>query len=231
MDAIVMKKRSVVIVAGGKGLRAGGELPKQFRLIGGKPMLMRTIVAFYRFDHSMKIVVVLPEAFIELWNELLHQYDFIISHTVVPGGETRFHSVRNGLAEVADDEIVGIHDAARPFVPHDVIERCYREASDFGCGVIPVIGETNSVRIISGYESKPFDRTLIRIVQTPQVFPADLLKKAYNAPFQDAFTDDASVAEMDGIQIKLTQGDEMNIKVTTSFDLKMANFMLSEKPA
>ena len=220
-----MKKRSVVIVAGGKGLRVGRELPKQFLPIGGKPMLMRTIEAFHDFDKEMKIVVVLPESFRQLWSELLQEYNFIVAHTVVNGGETRFHSVRNGLQLIEDFETVGIHDAARPFVSAEVIERCYRESEDFGCGIIPVVEEVNSIRVLTGYESKPFDRSKIRIVQTPQVFPASLLKNAYNAPYQDSFTDDASVAESEGIQVKLTTGNEMNIKVTSSFDLMLADFI------
>lgn len=224
----MMQKRSVIIVAGGKGLRAGGEIPKQFQIIGSKPMLMHTIETFYNFDNRMKIVIVLPDEFRNHWSELLQQYNFIVSHRVTSGGETRFHSVKNGLSLIDEDHIVGIHDAARPFVPVEVIERCYRESEDFNCGIIPVINEVNSIRIVSGYESKPFDRTQIRIVQTPQVFPADLLKNAYNAPYQENFTDDATVAELDGIQIKLTEGSEINIKITTSFDMKLADFILSE---
>ncbi|MDO5664206.1 MAG: 2-C-methyl-D-erythritol 4-phosphate cytidylyltransferase [Bacteroidia bacterium] len=220
---------SVIIVAGGKGLRAGGEIPKQFQLIGGKPMLMRTIEAFYNFDYRIRIVVVLPEEFREFWNELCEKHNFRLSHTVVNGGETRFHSVKNGLSEILEDEIVGIHDAARPFVSKDVIERCYREAFDFRCGIIPVIEEKNSIRITSGYESRAFDRTKIRVVQTPQVFPADLLKNAYETPYRQEFTDDASVAEDDGIQIKLVEGDERNIKITTPFDLELAEFLYRNK--
>jgi len=219
---------SVVIVAGGKGLRAGGDIPKQFQPIGGKPMLMHTIEAFYNFDYRMRIVVVLPDEFRDLWYELCEKHDFKIQHTIVSGGETRFHSVKNGLSEISEDEIVGIHDAARPFVSKEVIERCYREAFDFRCGIIPVIEEKNSVRILTGYESKPFDRTRIRVVQTPQVFPDDLLKNAYETPYREEFTDDASVAEDDGIQIKLVEGDEKNIKITTSFDLKLADFFVQK---
>jgi len=219
---------SVVIVAGGKGLRAGGDIPKQFQPIGGKPMLMHTIEAFYNFDYRMRIVVVLPDEFRDLWYELCEKHDFKIQHTIVSGGETRFHSVKNGLSEISEDEIVGIHDAARPFVSKEVIERCYREAFDFRCGIIPVIEEKNSVRILTGYESKPFDRIRIRVVQTPQVFPADLLKNAYETPYREEFTDDASVAEDDGIQIKLVEGDEKNIKITTSFDLKLADFFVQK---
>lgn len=224
----MIQKRSVVIVAGGKGLRAGGEIPKQFQTIGGRPMLMRTIDTFYTFDNQMKIVVVLPDKFRDYWSKLLQKYNFTVAHLVVSGGETRFDSVKNGLSKIDEDCIVGIHDAARPFVPTDVIERCYRESMDFECGIIPVIHEVNSIRIISGYESMPFDRTAIRIVQTPQVFPANLLKNAYNAPFQESFTDDATVAELDGIQIKLTEGSETNIKITTLFDIQLADFILSK---
>ncbi|WP_436416746.1 2-C-methyl-D-erythritol 4-phosphate cytidylyltransferase [Petrimonas sp.] len=216
---------SVIIVAGGKGLRVGGDIPKQFQPIGGKPMLMRTIEAFYNFDYRMRIVIVLPEQFRDFWNELCEKHKFDITHTIVNGGETRFHSVKNGLSEISEDEIVGIHDAARPFVSKEVIGRCYREAFDFRCGIIPVVEEKNSVRILTGYESKPFDRDRIRLVQTPQVFPADLLKNAYETPYREEFTDDASVAEDDGIQIKLVEGDEKNIKITTPFDLELADFL------
>lgn len=216
---------SVIIVAGGKGLRVGGDIPKQFQPIGGKPMLMRTIEAFYNFDYRMRIVIVLPEQFRDFWNELCEKHKFDITHTIVNGGETRFHSVKNGLSEISEDEIVGIHDAARPFVSKEVIGRCYREAFDFRCGIIPVIEEKNSVRILTGYESKPFDRDRIRLVQTPQVFPADLLKNAYETPYREEFTNDASVAEDDGIQIKLVDGDEKNIKITTPFDLELADFL------
>ena len=133
--------------------------------------------------------------------------------------------MKNGLEEIQKDEIVGIHDAARPFIPKEVIGRCYREASDFHCGVIPVIEEKNSVRILTAYESKALDRKKIRVVQTPQVFPANLLKNAYETPYREEFTDDASVAEDSGIQIKLVKGDERNIKITTPLDLKFADYL------
>jgi 2-C-methyl-D-erythritol 4-phosphate cytidylyltransferase len=216
---------SVVIVAGGKGLRAGGEIPKQFQPIGGKPILMITAEAFYNFDYRMRIVIVLPEEFRLFWEELCEKHNFRIPHSIVGGGVTRFHSVKNGLAEIQEDEIVGIHDAARPFIPKEVIGRCYQEAFDFRCGVIPVIEEKNSVRILTAYESKALDRKKIRVVQTPQVFPADLLKNAYETPYREEFTDDASVAEDSGIQIKLVKGDERNIKITTPLDLKFADYL------
>ena len=220
------KPYSVVIVAGGKGLRAGGDVPKQFQLLGGVPILMHTIGAFYQFDNNIDIVVVLPEGYDTYWNELCDKHQFDKRHKLAIGGETRFHSVSSGLQLVQDNGIVGIHDAARPFVPNDVIARCYTEAEIFECGIVPVVEERNSVRILVGYDSEPFDRTKIRIVQTPQVFPVSLLKNAYNAPYDDSFTDDASVADADGIQIKLVEGDDRNIKITTPFDFELGEWLV-----
>lgn len=222
-------KRSIIIVAGGKGLRAGGELPKQFREIGGKPMLMHSINAFVRFDETMRIVLVLPASYRALWNELCQQHDFSVPHLIVNGGETRFHSVKNGLTEVSDDEITGVHDAARPFVSASVIDDCYRMAGDLQCGVVPVTDEKNSIRIVTENGSESFDRSRIKIVQTPHVFPAQLLKKAYQADYNPLFTDDASVAEKAGITIRLIEGNEENIKITTSFDIQVAALYLREK--
>lgn len=220
------KPYSVVIVAGGKGLRAGGDVPKQFQLLGGVPVLMHTIGAFYKFDNNIEIVVVLPEGYDTYWNDLCKVHQFEKLHKLAIGGETRFHSVLNGLKLVQDSGIVGIHDAARPFVPNDVIARCYTEAEIFDCGIVPVVEERNSVRILNGYDSEPFDRTKIRIVQTPQVFPVQSLKNAYNAPYDDSYTDDASVADADGIQIKLVEGDYRNIKITTPFDLEIGEWLV-----
>lgn len=219
---------SVVIVAGGQGLRAGGDIPKQFQLVGGKPVLMHTIDAFYQFDNDIEIIIVLPEGYNDLWTNLCKQYNFIISHQVVIGGDTRFASVRNGLMSVSDNSIVGIHDAARPFVSRSIIDNCYRESKIYDCGVIPVIEEKNSIRIMKGYDSIPFDRSKIRIVQTPQVFPASKIKNAYNVPFETKFTDDASVADAVNIQIRLVEGDEMNFKITTTFDVKLAEFLIQK---
>ncbi len=218
-------KRSVVIVAGGKGIRAGGKLPKQFQPIGYKPMLMRTIEAFYSFCNKIKIIVVLPAEYISSWKELCDKYKFLIPHIVVKGGETRFHSVKNGLSEVANNETVAIHDAARPFVSKSIIERCFSAAQEYSCGIVPVISEKNSMRKITLTGSETINRDLLKIVQTPQVFPAEALKKAYSVPFQSIFTDDASVAEMSGITIKLVDGDEQNIKITTPLDLQIGTLL------
>lgn len=218
------KKQSVIIVAGGKGLRAGGELPKQFQPINGEPMLMHTIRAFHHYDHRIGIVVVLPEDAQSLWKQLCEQHQFLIPHTIVTGGETRFQSVKNGLEEISDEEIVGVHDAARPFATPQLIRRCFETASGNQCGVIPVVDEVNSVRQLTGTGSKIMDRKLLKLVQTPQVFPAGELKKAYQTRFDLSFTDDASVAERWGMEIQLVEGEETNIKITTSFDMLLAAY-------
>lgn len=223
------QRYSVIIVAGGKGLRAGGEIPKQFQTIGNKPVLMHTIEAFYKFDNNMRIVIVLAEDFCEFWDELCYKYDFNIKHTIAFGGETRFHSVKNGLEKVSDNEIVAIHDAARPFVSQDVIRRCFNNAFSRKCGVVPVIDEKNSVRQITDEGSINIDRNSIKIVQTPQVFPAYDIKKAYKTEYNSFFTDDTSVAEKNGMKIVLVQGDEINIKITTPFDFAVGELILRKE--
>lgn len=217
---------SVIIVAGGKGLRAGGNEPKQFQLIGDKPMLMHTIEAFYRANRRIRIVVVLPEGFENFWKELCEKHNFHIAHKVVQGGETRFHSVKNGLEYISEHETVGIHDAARPFVSEKLINACFETAFSYQCGVAPVVDEKNSVRILTENGSRIIDRNLLKIIQTPQVFPAGELKQAYKTEYNQQFTDDASVSETNGMEIKLIKGEDTNIKITTPFDLKIANLYL-----
>lgn len=218
------KNLSVIIVAGGKGLRVGGELPKQFQLVGGEPMLMHTIRAFYTYSESMRIVVVLPQVSQPYWTQLCEKYQFKLPHIVVDGGETRFHSVQNGLELISDNETVAVHDGARPFVTCQLIERCFNASVEKHIGVIPVIDEVNSVRQITGTESRVINREQLKLVQTPQVFPADELKKAYQTEYNSSFTDDASVAEKWGIKIMLVDGEEKNIKITTPFDLALAQY-------
>ena len=218
------KKQSVIIVAGGKGLRAGGELPKQFQSIGGEPMLMHTIRAFHDYDYRMRIVVVLPEGTQSLWSQLCEEHRFTVRHTVVTGGETRFHSVKNGLEEIPEEETVGVHDGARPFVTPKLIGRCFDASFENQCGVIPVTDEVNSVRQLTATGSRTLDRKQLKLVQTPQVFPARGLKKAYETGFDPSFTDDASVAEKWGMKIQLREGEETNIKITTPFDMALAEY-------
>lgn len=220
---------AAVIVAGGKGLRLGADVPKQFLPLAGRPMLMRTIEKFYEFDHHIQIVVVLHGHYIDYWKELCVEYNFNIECELIEGGDTRFQSVKNGLMNVPDYKIVAIHDAARPLITHELIVQCYHHSNKDQCGIVPVVDEKNSLRLVQDGKHKPFDRGNIKIVQTPQTFPAHLIKKAYQTSFKPSYTDDATVAENDGVLIKLIQGEDSNIKVTTSIDMDVASFLLKNK--
>ena len=186
--------RHVIIVAGGKGLRMGGDIPKQFLPVGGKPVLMRTIEAFYAFDSSIHIILVLPVSQQAYWKDLCETYHFALRHDIADGGETRFHSVKNGLAYVKGEGLVGVHDGVRPFVSREVIAGCY-EAAQTKQAVIPVIDVVETVRHLTKPGSETVPRNDYKLVQTPQVFEVQLLKEAYQQEYTDAFTDDASVVE------------------------------------
>jgi 2-C-methyl-D-erythritol 4-phosphate cytidylyltransferase len=220
-------ERSVIIVAGGKGVRMGCDIPKQFLLIGGKPILMHTIEKFYRTDKSLHIVVVLPHDQQAYWQVLCAQFHFDIEHSVVDGGSTRFESVRNGLTKTGKVGLIGVHDGVRPFVSEEVIRRCYQKAAERKA-VVPVVAIAESVRQVSADgNSHAVRRDEYKLVQTPQVFDAALLHRAYEQPYSPAFTDDASVVEAMGTKIYLTKGNVENMKITTPFDRNIAN-MLTE---
>lgn len=215
----------VLIVAGGKGLRMGGELPKQFLPLEGKPVLMRTIEAFYAYDADIQIIVVLPRCQQSFWAELCRKHHFFLPYRVADGGETRFHSVYSGLQLIHTSGLVGVHDGVRPFVSRDVIARCYEEAVEKQA-VIPVVEVVETLRYVEGERSKTVPRNCYRLVQTPQVFDVDLLKEAYRQPYTPEFTDDASVVEALGRPVYLVKGNRENIKLTTPFDLKVASALL-----
>lgn len=218
-------KKSIVIVAGGKGLRMGGDIPKQFLPIKEMPVLMRTLQRFHDYDNTMQIVLVLPEAQQDYWQQLCEQYHFNVPYTLANGGETRFHSVKNGIDKVNDDvEYIGVHDGVRPFVSIDTITACYDEASRSGA-VVPVIDVVETVRHIEASGSVTVPRSEYRLVQTPQVFDAQLLRRAYKQPYTDFFTDDASVVERFGHTVTLVQGNRENIKITTPYDMKIAEVL------
>lgn len=218
--------RTALIVAGGKGLRMGSELPKQFLPIGGKPVLMHTLEAFHRFDKRMQLILVLPREQQGFWRELCETHGFNIRHEIADGGETRFHSVKNGLALINGiGGMVGVHDGVRPFVSQEVIARCFREAA-VRKAVIPVIDVVETVRHLTGSGSETVNRNDYKLVQTPQVFDADLLRRAYEQEFTPFFTDDASVVEAMGVPVHLVEGNCENIKITTPFDLKVASALL-----
>lgn len=212
----------VLIVAGGKGLRMGGDIPKQFLPIGGKPILMRTIEAFRSVLDDVKIVLVLPADQHDYWQELCRNHDFRSPELIANGGATRFHSVSNGLSLLPDDKdaVVGVHDGVRPFVSAETIRRCFSAAAE-GKAVVPVVPVVETLRqILPDGKSLTRPRDEYRLVQTPQTFPLALLKEAYRQPFSEAFTDDASVVEALGKEITMVEGNRENIKITTPSDLK-----------
>lgn len=230
----------VIIVAGGKGLRMGSDIPKQFLPIGGKPVLMRTIERFREYAEDLQIILVLPEAQQDYWRQLCEQYHFEVKYLLANGGETRFHSVQNGLALIPDDAqgVVGVHDGVRPFPSIEVIRNCYETARS-AKAVIPVIPVVETVRKIiadspsnlnnpsipsnlKSIDSLTVPRNEYRLVQTPQTFDIQLLKAANRQPYNDGFTDDASVVESYGHQITLVEGNRENIKITTPYDIVVA---------
>lgn len=217
----------IIIVAGGKGLRMGSDIPKQFLPIGGKPVLMRTLERFREYSKDIQIILVLPEAQQAYWHQLCQEYHFDVEYTLANGGQTRFHSVQNGLAKVPDDAIgvVGVHDGVRPFPSIEVIRNCYTTAREKKA-VIPVIPVVETVRHLEGEQSKTVPRDAYRLVQTPQTFDIQLLKAANRQPYNDGFTDDASVVEAFGYNITLVEGNCENIKITTPYDLKIAEVLI-----
>ena len=217
-------KKYIIIVAGGKGLRMGGDIPKQFLPVCGKPVLMRTLEAFHAYDASMRLILVLPVSQQAYWKQLCEEYQFELVHEIANGGETRFHSVKNGLALVKEDGLVGVHDGVRPFVSQEVITRCYEEAVSLKA-VIPVIGVVETVRHLTEEGSETVPRDQYKLVQTPQVFDVTLLRRAYQQEYTDLFTDDASVVEALGEKVYLVEGNRENIKLTTPFDLKLAELL------
>lgn len=219
-------KHTILIVAGGRGTRMGGPQPKQFLELAGRPVLMHTLEAFDHWDASARLIVVLPEDQIDTWKRLCEAHVFGRIHRVVAGGETRFHSVRNGLGAVASDGLIAVHDGVRPLVAPSVIAACFAAAADGGAAV-PVVPVVESVREVDADGgSRPVDRTRLRVVQTPQVFRADVLRAAYCLPYDPRFTDDASVVEASGVAVRLVPGNRENIKLTTPMDLLLAEQLM-----
>lgn len=205
----------------------GAEIPKQFLLLSGRPVLMHTIEQFLAFDPSIDIVLVLPENQITAWNKLCSVHNFKAEVTIVAGGKERFHSVKNGLEKVKGN-VVGVHDAVRPLVSVEVIENCYERAENSGAA-IPIVPLKQSLRKISGEATGAVDRSQFGLVQTPQCFSIDVLKKAYQLEYTNLFTDDASVVEASGVEIELVDGNEENIKITTPADLRLAELLMSNE--
>ena len=221
-----MAKRGVIIVAGGSGRRMGGALPKQFMMLDNEPILARSINRMHEALPAAEIVVVLPEEHVELWKNIAARFD-VARHKIALGGKERFHSVKNGLEALSDEVcIVGIHDAVRPLASKKLIIKLFLEAEN-NVAAIPVVAPIDSYRIIEGDESRIIDRSALRMVQTPQVFQAEALRKAYEQPFSTTFTDDASVMEAAGYKVTLVEGERENIKITTPSDMLIAEAIIN----
>ena len=221
-----MAKRGVIIVAGGSGRRMGGALPKQFMMLDNEPILARSINRMHEALPAAEIVVVLPEEHVELWKNIAARFD-VARHKIALGGKERFHSVKNGLEALSDEVcIIGIHDAVRPLASKKLVIKLFLEAEN-NTAVIPVVAPIDSYRIVEGDDSRIIDRSALRMVQTPQVFQAEALRKAYEQPFSTTFTDDASVMEAAGHKVTLVEGERENIKITTPSDMLIAEAIIN----
>lgn len=221
-----MAKRGVIIVAGGSGRRMGGALPKQFMMLDNEPILARSINRMHEALPAAEIVVVLPEEHVELWKNIAARFD-VARHKIALGGKERFHSVKNGLEALSDEVcIVGIHDAVRPLASKKLVIKLFLEAEN-NTAVIPVVAPIDSYRIVEGDDSRIIDRSALRMVQTPQVFQAEALRKAYEQLFSTTFTDDASVMEAAGHKVTLVEGERENIKITTPSDMLIAEAIIN----
>ncbi len=218
-------EKAIIIVAGGQGKRMQSRIPKQFLRIGHELILMRTLQAFHSFDPQIKRIVVLPEPEMATWERLCREEAFGIDHVLVAGGKERFHSVKNGLEHAPEEGLIGVHDGVRPLVSQQTIEKAFRQAEQSG-NAVPVRPLPESIRRIDNGTSQAVDREKYRLVQTPQVFDAATLKKAYRQPYRQEFTDDASLVENMGIPIHVVEGNEENIKITTQKDLELASILL-----
>jgi 2-C-methyl-D-erythritol 4-phosphate cytidylyltransferase len=221
-------KKYVIIVAGGSGTRMNNAIPKQFLELQGKPILMHTFEKFAAAISEINFVLVLPSSYLEQWKSLCKKYNFTISYQLAEAGETRFHSVKNGLALVPENCIVGVHDAARPLVSKNTIVNAFETAHQKG-NASPAISLNESIREVKSGSNKAVDRSNYFIIQTPQCFQSSLLQKAFLQEYNPLFTDDASVLEAMGEKINLIEGNRENIKITTPHDLIIAEAIMDNE--
>jgi 2-C-methyl-D-erythritol 4-phosphate cytidylyltransferase len=217
-------KKSIIITAGGIGKRMESDIPKQFLLLGSKPVLIHALERFYEFDPTAQLIVTLPKDWTAHWNTLLSKYDTHIPHELVDGGSERFHSIQNALA-ICTGEQIAIHDGVRPLVSMETIGRCF-EGLNNSKAVVPVLNLKDSLRMGNLTKSESVDRSQFYLVHTPQCFEASTLQKAYLQGYQAHFTDDASVVEAIGVSPLLVLSNEENIKITSPTDLKILNALL-----
>ena len=220
-------KKAVIIVAAGSGSRMGGEMPKQYLQLQGRPLIVHTLERFQRFDQDMKLVVVLAPTHKELWEQMASSYEIARGVILALGGSTRYDSVKSGLKQIDKETLIGIHDAVRPLVSQDTLTRCYDAALRTGSG-IPVVEMDESVRMLDAKGgSVHMDRSRLKRVQTPQVFISEQIKQAYQQAYTPAYTDDASVYETMYGPVSLVEGNRENIKITTPGDLLLAEMLIA----
>ena len=220
-------------MAAGSGSRMGAELPKQFLELDGKAILHKTIELFRDAVPGVRVITVLPEAYIDYWKDYCIRRNFTCPQVLVKGGITRFHSVKNALERVPDGALVAVHDGVRPLVTEKFLREIFAAAEEVN-GLIPVLpcidtmkvlkSENEVLKSVSGVEA---DRSVLYGAQTPQIFRSELLKQAYQQPFSPAFTDDASVMEKNGKSLSYVIGERLNIKITTQEDLILARAVYS----
>ena len=217
-------KKYAVIVAGGSGSRMNSNLPKQFLLLNGKPVLYYTIDTFLNSYEDLEIILVLPEDHIAAGQEIIDAFFDYTRIRITAGGRTRFHSVQNGLQLINEESIIFVHDGVRCLLTTALIHRCYEAAVESG-SAIPVIDSKDSIRMITEDGNEALDRTTIKLVQTPQTFHSKILLPAYKIDYKDKFTDEATVVEAFGLKVLLVEGEEHNIKITRPLDLEIAEGM------
>jgi 2-C-methyl-D-erythritol 4-phosphate cytidylyltransferase len=224
---VIVMKKYAIIVAGGTGSRMGANLPKQFMLLKGKPVIYYAIQTFLDAYNDLEIILVLPAEYISTGNEIVNGYFDKKRIQITAGGGTRFQSVKNGLELVEDESIIFVHDGVRCLLKKELIHRCYQKALETGTA-IPAIVSKDSIRLLSKEGSEAFDRNKVMLVQTPQTFQSKILLPAFQVHYKDGFTDEATVVEASGIKISLVEGEENNIKITRPVDLLMAERILEE---
>ena len=223
-------KKYAIIVAGGSGIRMGGNLPKQFMLLRDKPVLYYTLKAFIESYEDLQVILVLPMDYTDMGQEIIDAFFDKDRIRITAGGDTRFQSVKNGLALVEEESVVFVHDGVRCLLTKELIHRCYAMAAETGTA-IPAIPSKDSIRLITDEGNAAFDRNRVMLIQTPQTFHSKIIVPAFQIDYKDKFTDEATVAEAYGIKVSLVEGEETNIKITRPVDLLLAEQILAEREA
>jgi 2-C-methyl-D-erythritol 4-phosphate cytidylyltransferase len=221
-------KKHAIIVAGGTGARMGGPVPKQFMMLGDKPMLCYTISAFIEAYSDIEIILVLPAEHFEIGREMIIEHFPGASIRFTAGGETRFQSVKNGLSLIKDDSIILVHDGVRCLLSPALVRRVCLAAEETGTG-IPGVSCHDSIRLLTEKGSVTFDRNNVLLIQTPQAFQSEILQGAYKTEFREEYTDEATVVEASGVKVSIVEGEENNIKITRPVDLIIAEKILEER--